>query len=779
MSVARSLPLAIRGYAAARPRALAVRDAAGDLTFVELDRAADEIAETLGERGVARGDRVALLAVPSRESIALLAGIARAGAVAVPLGTRLTRHEIAGALGEATPTLLFHDADLAPVAIGHGVPAIDIAALLAGGPAVAPGARAAADLPRGDADPDTEPDADLDANAVAVFTSGTAGRPRAALLSHRALAASAAAWTAALPPATGWLLCLGLAHVAGLGVAWRALGAGLPLHVVAGFEPDVVLALLRGQGAPSHVSLVPVQLVRLLEAAAVAPGDAPQVADASAPAPGDASPDAPAPAALRAVLLGGAPIPPDLVRRATAAGWPVIATYGLTEAGSGVTALPTVEAVACPDSSGYPLPGVTVRIAEPGPDGVGEIEVRTPAAFSGYLGQPEATRAAFTADGWLRTGDLGRLDADVRIVVADRRDDLVISGGENVYPAEVEAALVSHPAIEDAGVAGRADPAWGAVPVAGIALRRGFADPGDAALDAWCRERLAPSKVPASFIRLAALPRTGSGKLRRRELRETLTPLVVLLHATLSTGRQLAPLARALDAPGDLRLVAPDRLGSGTRRLDPPREVGVAEHVADLGALLDSEGVERAIIVGHSFGGVVALEAAARLPDRVAAVVVYEPPYAPLADPAVQPYFALVARETRDALERDGRAGAARAFLERVAGPGTWDAMPERARAFLAAEGGGAVADAAMAGLDPDGLARIGCPVTILTGAASEPFYTPIADRLATRITGARRVELAGLRHTAPITDAPRIAQAVRAALARPAAAEPFEETSP
>ena len=444
-----------------------------------------------------------------------------------------------------------------------------------------------------------------------------------------------------------------------------------------------------------------------------------------------------------------------------------------------MTALPTGEATASPGCAGWPLPGVMVRITGPGPDGVGEIEVRTPAAFSGYLGRPDATRAAFTADGWLRTGDLGRLDADARLVVADRRDDLVISGGENVYPAEVEAALASHPAIEDAGVAGRADPAWGAVPVAGIVLRPGVPDPDDHALDAWCRERLAPAKVPASFLRLAALPRTGSGKLRRRELRETLTPLVVLLHATLSTGRQLAPLARALGAPGDLRLVAPDRLGSGTRRLDPPREVGVAEHVADLGALLDAEGVERAIIVGHSFGGLVALEAAARLPDRVAAVVAYEPPYAPLADPAVQPYFAIVARETRDALERDGRAGAARAFLERVAGPGTWDAMPERARAFLAAEGGGAVADAAMAGLDPDGLARIGCPVTILTGAASEPFYAPIADRLATRITGARRVELPGLRHTAPITDATRIAHAVRAALARPAAAVPLEETAP
>ena len=749
MSEVTILPLAIRRHAAARPLALAVRDAAGDLTFGRLDRAADVAAGALEERGVARGDRIALLTVPSGEAIALLAGIARCGAVAVPLGTRLTCREVAVALEEATPALLIHDADLAAGAGGHGVPAVAPAALLAAARvAMAPGAPAPAIPPRG-------VDVEADAPAVAVFTSGTSGRPRAALLSHRALVASVAAWTAALPPATGWLLCLGLAHVAGLGVAWRALGAGLPLHVLAGFEPEAVLAILRRPDAPSHVSLVPVQLARLLEATG----------------------DGAAPGALRAVLLGGAPIPPDLVRRATAAGWPVIPTYGLTEAGSGVTALAADEAAVTPDSAGRPLPGVMLRITGTGPDGVGEIEVRTPAAFSGYLGREDATRAAFTDDGWLRTGDLGRLDSAARLFVTDRRDDLVISGGENVYPAEVEAVLAAHPSIADAGVAGRADPTWGAVPVAGIVLHPGLPDPGDAALRAWCREHLAPAKAPASFVRLAALPQTSSGKLRRRELREMLTPLVVLLHATLSTGRQLAPLARALGAPGDVRVVAPDRRGSGGRRLDPPREVAVAEHVADLAALLDAEGVDRAILVGHSFGGVVALEAAARLPERVAAVVAYEPPYGPLADAAVRPFFAITARETRDALERDGRAGAARAFLERVAGPGTWDALPDRGRAKLADEGGGAVADAGMAGLDPDGLGRIGCPVTILTGTASDPFYAPIADALVARITGARRVELPGLRHAAPIRDPGEMAAAVRSALGRPAAAAASQET--
>jgi len=529
-------------------------------------------------------------------------------------------------------------------------------------------------------------------------------------------------------------------------VAWRALGAGVPLTAVRASEPEAVLAAFHRPDAASHVSLVPVQLARLLDAAG----------------------DAPPPPSLRAVLLGGAPIPPDLVRRATAAGWPVIPTYGLTETGSGVTALPVDEAATAPGSAGRPLPGVAVRIAQPGADGVGAIEVRTPAAFSGYLGRGAESAAALTADGWLRTGDLGRLDADARLFVADRRDDVVVSGGENVYPAEVEAVLASHPAIAEAGVASRPDPLWGAVPVAGIVLEPGAADPGDETLRAWCRARLATSKVPVAFARLGALPRTASGKLRRGDLRDALTPLVVLLHATLSTARQLGPLARALGAPGDLRVVALDRQGSGERRLEPPRAVAMEEHVADLAALLDAQGAGRAVLVGHSFGGVVALEAAARLPERIAAVVAWEPPYAPLADAAVRPLFAVVERETADALACDGRAGAARAFLERVAGPGAWDSMPARARDFLASEGGGAVADAGMTGLEPDGLPAISCPVTILTGAASDPFYAPLADALAVRIPGARRMSLPGLRHTAPITEPDAVAAAIRAALGRP-----------
>ncbi len=230
------------------------------------------------------------------------------------------------------------------------------------------------------------------------------------------------------------------------------------------------------------------------------------------------------PSTLRAVPLGGGAIPAGLVRRAIEAGWPVVPTYGLSEAGSGVTASPTDEAAIHPDTAGRPLPGIGLRIAGPDAEGIGEIQVGGPSLFSGYLGDPLATAAAWSDDGWLRTGDLGRLDADGRLVVADRRTDRIVRGGENISPTDVEAVLLDHPAIADAAVVARADPAYGQVPVAVIVLRQGHADPGDEALSTLCRERLARFKVPVAFIRLDAIPRTAAGKPRRAELRAILDP---------------------------------------------------------------------------------------------------------------------------------------------------------------------------------------------------------------------------------------------------------------
>jgi len=505
------LPIALRGHAQSTPDAPAIVEPGRRWSCASLDAHADALAAGLVAAGVRPGDRVALLAAPSATAIALLAAAGRVGACVAPLGTMLTAPELAAAAVEIGPRLVVHDGEHATVAGALGVSSVRLEAL-------ATGATDAATVAADAVAPATRPDPN--APAVAVLTSGTAGRPKAALLSHASMAASAGAWSAALPQAAGWLLCLGLAHVAGLGVVWRAIGAGVPLRVVPTFDAETALDAL-WRGPASHVSLVPTQLVRLLDASEASGGvrAAAGGVHAAGRDPGDPAPAQPG---LRAVLLGGAPIPPGLVTRALAAGWPVVPTYGLTEAGSGVTALATADAAARPGSAGRPLPGVQLRIAEPTADGTGEIQVRTPAAFSGYLGRPEATAAAFDPDGWLRTGDVGRLDADGFLHVLDRRDDLLVSGGESVFPAEVEATIVEHPAIAEAGVVGRPDPTWGAVPVAAVVLRPGALAPTSAELRAFCLARLAPYKVPVGFFVVVALPRTASGKLRRAELRAAL-----------------------------------------------------------------------------------------------------------------------------------------------------------------------------------------------------------------------------------------------------------------
>jgi O-succinylbenzoic acid--CoA ligase len=620
--------------------------------------------------------------------------------------------------------------------------------------------------------------------AIVVLTSGTTDRPKAVVLSTAAMVASAEAWLAALPPASGWLLAIGLGHVAGLGVIWRAALTGVPLVVLP--RPDVAAigAALAARPAVSHVSLVPTILGRLLDLTA----------------------GAPPPATLRAVLLGGGEIPAALVTRALDAGWPVVPTYGLSEAGSGVSALPTAEAASHPGSAGRALPGVEIRIADADAAEVGEIQVRSAALFDGYLDEPAATAASRTDDGWLRTGDLGRLDPEGRLTVLDRRTDRIVRGGENISPAEVEAVLRDHPAIEGAAVVGRPDPVFGQVPVAIIVLCRGVPDPGDDDLKSFCGERLARFKVPVAFTRADDLLLTPNGKIRRAAYRAMLDPEgarpgahrldrpggvslayrtfgaggihLLLLHGTLSTGGQLTGLARLLAAPGDLMIHAVDRRGSGDSRLAHPKPIDIGTHVDDLVAVLDAVGMHPAALVGVSYGGIVALEFAARRPDLALAAVAYEPPYGPLADPRTKEAFATVATATELAFEAVGSAAAAETFMRGVAGRRSWDRLPDRTRAFLAGEGASAYVDAGLRGLDPDGLDRIQAPVTILTGDASEPFYRPIADALAARIPGARRIHLPDMAHASPITDPGPIAAAIRSSLAAAGLVEPHTDPS-
>ena len=227
-------------------------------------------------------------------------------------------------------------------------------------------------------------------------------------------------------------------------------------------------------------------------------------------------------------------------------------------------------------------------------------------------------------------------------------------------------------------------------------------------------------------------------------------PPVLLLHSTLSSSRQLRPLATRL-ASG-FTVLSVDRRGSGDSLVDGPAEpVGVTTHIEDLAAVLSDERLGPVAAVGHSFGGCVAIELASHRPDLVSAVFAYEPPYAPVASPAVRQGMAEVGRLTLAAHDEGGLAAAALAFMEGVSGPAAVQALSPSARARVERAGQGAVADATLSGMDPAALDRIGCPVRIATGGASSPVYVEIADALASRIPGADHQRLPGLEHMAPV----------------------------
>jgi O-succinylbenzoic acid--CoA ligase len=315
------------------------------------------------------------------------------------------------------------------------------------------------------------PELALDSELAVMHTSGTTSAPKPIVLSAGNFLASAlgSAVALGLDPAERWLCPMPLTHVGGLSIPVRSAIYATTVVLHGRFDTERVLrALMDPQQRITLVSLVPTMLARLLDAG---------LAD---------------PPALRHALLGGGPVPGALLERAGAAGVPVAPTYGMTEACSQIATF------------GFPLPGVELRLADQ------EIHVRGPIV---------SPSVPVDSEGWLATGDLGRLDERGRLLITGRRADTIITGGENVAPSEVEDVLLEHPAVADAGVHARPDPEWGEAIVAAVVLRDG-ARVETAELQAHCAGRLARFKVPKDIRFVDALPRTTSGKLLRRHLGE-------------------------------------------------------------------------------------------------------------------------------------------------------------------------------------------------------------------------------------------------------------------
>jgi O-succinylbenzoic acid--CoA ligase len=483
----------LRWRAARTPDAPALENAAGRWTFAELYDRARRGAAWLAA-SVPPGDAPMALLLPGDAGFAAwFHAIALAGRISLPLNLRLTAGELACQLEDARVGWLIGAAGDSRLA--------ELEAQVSGLRACVAPAFDSLPVPM-DALPGERVEPDPDATFTVLYTSGTSGRSKGACLSRANFLAIAEGSMERLGPVVAgrWLACMPLFHVGGLSILMRSVRFGGPVRLLPRFDAAEVSDAL-DEGDVAAVSLVPTMLSRLLAHRCARR----------------------APPGLKTVLLGGAAAAPELLARALAAGYPICPTYGLTEACSQV-------ATAAPPTAGTtqaqpmrPLQGTEVRIVQDGrdvpPGTPGEILVRGPTVMQGYLNQPQATARALQR-GWLHTGDIGCLDADGALQVLDRRDDLIVSGGENVYPAEIEAVLLEHPDVEEAGVAGVPDGDLGARVVAWIVAAPGKA-PDRELLQRHCRRHLAGYKQPREFRLVEALPRTASGKLQRRRLGES------------------------------------------------------------------------------------------------------------------------------------------------------------------------------------------------------------------------------------------------------------------
>jgi O-succinylbenzoic acid--CoA ligase len=476
------------GATAARlPAQLALCTDGERVSYRELAESSIAWACVLAEAGAGPGRCVAWLAAASRGIVETIHAAHFLGAIVHPLGSRSTTIELRRQLASTQPRVIVtdetHSGRAHELSASSGARVVHIGRTRP----YRPGQKVCSAPPPADA-----PHSFLG-------TSGTAADPKIVELSYGNHHASTLASAARLDFAEGqiWLCALPLHHVGGLSMLIRAaiVGAAVVLRDsfdALSFRDDIV------NFGVSRVSVVPTMLHRFVS----------MLAD------GDAEP------ALRGCewLVGGATLPDALAADAFARGLSVRSTYGLTETASQVTTCERDELRAHPGSVGRPLPRTRVRIDAPDEAGVGGILVAGPQLFSGYLGDVAATRRV-VREGWFSTGDVGRLDREGRLYVASRRDDLIVTGGENVRPEEVEAMLESHPAVAEAGVFGVADAEWGQRVVAAVVAKEGARIDIDD-LEAWCRRGLAGFKVPRTIEPVATLPRTAGGKLMRAKLRD-------------------------------------------------------------------------------------------------------------------------------------------------------------------------------------------------------------------------------------------------------------------
>jgi fatty-acyl-CoA synthase len=469
----------LRHRARTTPDRVAIDAEGRELTYAELDGASESLAAAWLEGGLERGDRVATLTANSPEHVIAFFACAKAGLTLLPLNWRLAPAELAYMLEDAEPKLFLvapEHADAAK-ATGWAFDRLD-GTCLGDWPGSVPGFQVADDDP-----------------LLLVYTSGTTGRPKGALLTQ-----ANCFWTN-----------LSFDLVAGVGGEDVVLQV-LPQYHVGGWNVQALLGWWKGARVVLERAFDASRCLRLIaERRVTTMMGVPAVYLFMSQDPAFEQADL---SSLRSAVVGGAPMPETLLETWHRRGVAVIQGYGLTEAAPNVLCLPPEEAIRKRGFAGKPYPLVEVRLSEEG-----ELQVSGPNVFAGYWRNPQATRAAFTEDDWLRTGDIAERDEEGFYRIRGRLKDMYISGGENVYPAEVENVLTEHEAVADAAVVGVPDGQWGESGVAFVVVT---ADVPEEELIAHCRTRLAKFKVPRSVRFVDELPRSAMNKVLKDELLATL-----------------------------------------------------------------------------------------------------------------------------------------------------------------------------------------------------------------------------------------------------------------
>lgn len=475
------------------------------ITYREWSRTVNRTGRFLSDQlGVRKGDRVAILAHNCVEYLDLWFALGRIGGILQALNWRLTPHELEGLLVEAEPVVFVYGEENIPQvnALRQAIPSVRHW--------VALGRKAGwRDLRfqerEGFSDePLPEVDLDWDDPWVICYTGGTTGWPKGTVLTHRAVTANAVntivSW--GLTPDDVAILNAPLFHTGGLNVFTAPLVyIGGTSIVCKGFDPDQVFDLIRDAGVSVFFG-VPTMFIMLQQHPRW------EEADFSR---------------LKIVISGGASCPMPVFEKFWARGIHFKTGYGLTEAGPNTFWLPPEDVRRKPGSVGFPLMHIDVRIVRPdgtdcGPNEVGELLIRGPHMFSGYWNNPQAT-AETVRNGWLHTGDLAMRDDEGYYYIVGRLKDMIISGGENIYPAEIESVLQAHPAVAEVAVIGVPDEKWGEVGRAIVVLHPGAQVTAEEIL-AFCRGRLASYKVPKSVIFVEELPKTGANKVDKEQLRK-------------------------------------------------------------------------------------------------------------------------------------------------------------------------------------------------------------------------------------------------------------------